>query len=66
MKPGRREEVNVIDQDGYEVAKRPKKLAQFMPDIFAVDAAGSEDSVAKELSRPKSPELKPTMEKSTK
>ncbi len=43
------EEVSVIDQDGYDVVKMPTRLAQFMPEIFAVDADESGDSVAKEL-----------------
>ncbi len=34
----------IIDQDGSELVKRPRIFAQFMPDIFAVDADGSGDS----------------------
>ena len=48
-RPSKREEVSIIDQDGYELMKRPRRLAQFMPEIFAVDADGSGDGVAKEL-----------------
>ncbi len=57
--------MNIIDWDGYEVVKRPRRLAQFVPQTFAVDADGSGDSVAKESLKSKSLEPKPTMEKST-
>ncbi len=30
--------MNIVDQDGYELVKRPRKFAHLMPDIFAVDA----------------------------
>jgi hypothetical protein len=39
---------NIVDQDGYELAKWPRILAHCMPEIFAVDAEGSGDSVTKE------------------
>ncbi len=34
----KREEVNTIDQDGYELVKKPRRFAQFMTEIFAVVA----------------------------
>ncbi len=58
--------MNIVDQDSYEVAKRPRRLAQLTPDIFAVDADGSGDSLAKELLKSKSSEPKATTEKSIK
>ncbi len=50
---------SVIAQDGYELIQRPRRLGQYVPEIVAVRAAGSGDSVAKEL-------LKPSVEKFTK
>ncbi len=35
-KPNKREEMNIIDQGGYKLVKRPRGLGQFMPVIFAV------------------------------
>ncbi len=32
-----REETNVVDQDGYQIAKRSRVLGNFMPEIFYVD-----------------------------
>ncbi len=31
-----REAVNIIDQDGYDLVKRPRRCAQQIPEIFAV------------------------------
>ncbi len=42
--------MNVIEQDGYELIKRPRTLGHYAPEIFAVDAGGSGDSILKELS----------------
>ncbi len=42
-----KEIVNITNQDGYELIKRPK--GQLMPDSFAVDVEGSGHSAAKEL-----------------
>ncbi len=33
-----------IDQDGYELVKRPKIFAHFLPDIYSVDADIDKDS----------------------
>ncbi len=52
--------MNIIDQDGYETVKRPRRFVQFMPEIFAVDAEGfgdtstMGDSPCKKPPRPKS------------
>ena len=43
--------MNIIDQDGYELVKRHRKLGQYMAEIFAVEAEGSGDSIPKELSK---------------
>ena len=43
--------MNIIDQDGYELVKRHRKLGQHMAEIFAVEAEGSGDSIPKELSK---------------
>ena len=45
------EKVNIIDQDGYELVKRPRRLGQFMAEIFAVEAEGPGDITPKELSK---------------
>ena len=42
--------MNIIDQDGYELVKRNRRLGQYMAEIFAVEAEGSGDSIPKELS----------------
>ncbi len=57
----RKEEVDTNDQDGYELIKMPRRSAQYMPEIFAVDAEGSGGSTTKELLRPKSAEAKPSV-----
>ncbi len=36
-KPTKRDEVNIIDQEGCQFVKNPKRLGHYMPDIFAVD-----------------------------
>ncbi len=46
-----KEKLNIIDQDGYELAKRLRRLGQCVPEISAVDAEGSGDSATKELSK---------------
>ncbi len=43
--------MNIIDQDGHELIKMPRRLAQRMPEIFAVDAEGSGDGIAKEFTK---------------
>ncbi len=40
---------NIIDQDSYEMVKRPRRLGQCMPEIFAVDAEESGNCITKEL-----------------
>ncbi len=42
-----------IDEDGYEAVRRrrPRTLAQYVPEIFAVDDEKCGDSVTKELSK---------------
>ncbi len=57
--PSKREEVNITGKDGYETPKRLRIFAHFMPEIFAVDADLTGDSVAGELLKPKSSEPKP-------
>ncbi len=49
------EKANVIDQDGYDMIRRPRprKLGQNVLEIFARDAERSGDSITKELSKKK-------------
>ncbi len=54
--------MNITDQAGNETAKRPRKFAQLMPEIFAVDAELTGDSVAEELSKSRRPKPKLAME----
>ncbi len=58
--------MTIIDQRGYELIKRPRRLAQYMPEIFAGDAEGSGDSIAKDFLKPNSAEAKPIVDKFTK
>ncbi len=46
--------MNIVDQDGDELVTRLRRFAQFMPEVFAVDADGSRGGIAKESSKPKS------------
>ncbi len=55
--------MNIIDQDGYELIEWPSRLAQYMLEIFVVDADGAGDSIAKELAKPMSSEAKPSVER---
>ena len=45
--------MNIVDQDGYEVIwrRRPRALGQYMPEIIAVDAERSGDSLTKGLAK---------------
>ncbi len=40
-KPCKPEEVNIIDQCGYEFVRKPIRLAHFMPGSFAVNVVSS-------------------------
>ncbi len=46
-KGGKREAVNIIDQDGYDLAKRSRRLGHFMQEDFAVDVNSTEGFCAK-------------------
>ncbi len=35
------EEVSIIDQEGYELAKRSRRLDHFVPEVFALDTNSS-------------------------
>ncbi len=45
-----KEKAKIIDEDDYKVIQRPRRLGQYMPEIFAVGAEKVGDS-SKELSK---------------
>ncbi len=59
-KTSKGDEVNIIDQDGYQLVKGSRRLGHFMPDIIAVDADVMKDSFAGGSLKPKSLRPKPS------